>query len=155
MANLSGFYSSRYHNSDSTVSPLETAQASVIGKQKASSLLTMIQGTKLTCCFHLMGKNQRQTAIHEVSVFLEKGKKKKNPQFFLKAYQARTGISELMEQVLSGELVRPERSNSVQLSSEIFRAFLLLLFFRKCESLSNNTTYTHLQIPNIWLLIPL
>lgn len=155
MANLSGFYSSGYHNSDSTVSPLETAQASVIGKQKASSLLTMIQGTKLTCCFHLMGKNQRQTAIHEVSVFLEKKKKKKNPQFFLKAYQARTGISELVEQVLSGELVRPERSNSVQLSSEIFRAFLLLLFFRKCKSLSNNTTYTHLQIPNIWLLIPL
>lgn len=151
MANLSGFYSSGCHNSDSTVSPLETAQASVIGKQKASSLLTMIQGTKLTCCFHLLGKNQRQTAIHEVSVFLEK-KRKKNPQFFLKAYQARTGISELVEQVLSGELVRPERSNSVQLSSEIFRAFLLL-FFRKCKSLSNNTTYTHLQIPNIWLPI--
>lgn len=149
MANLSGFYSSGCHNSDSTMSPLETAQASVIGKQKASSLLTMIQGTKLTCCFHLMGKNQRQTAIHEVSAFLEK---RKNPHFFLKAYQARTGISELVEQVLSGELVRPERSNSVQLSSEIFRGFLLL-FFRKRKSLSNNTTYTHLQIPNIWLLI--
>lgn len=152
MANLSGFYSSRYHNSDSTVSPFETAQASVIGKQKASSLLTMIQGTKLTCCFHLMGKKSK--ANSNTRSFCLLGKEKKKNSIFLKAYQARTGISELMEQVLSGELVRPERSNSVQLSSEIFKAFLLL-FFRKCKSLSNNTTYTHLQIPNIWLLIPL
>lgn len=100
----------------------------------------MIQGTKLTCCFHLMGKNQRQTAIHKVSVFLEK--KKKNTQFFLKAYQARTGISELMEQVLSGELVRPERSNSVQLSSEIFRGFLVVVFQEMQISEQQHNIYT-------------
>lgn len=85
---------------------------------------------------------EKSKANSNTQSFCLLGKEKKNTQFFLKAYQARTGISELMEQVLSGELVRPERSNSVQLSSEIFRGFLVVVFQEMQISEQQHNIYT-------------